>query len=104
MSKSSSKKRPKRKGERPIDAGIASEVAILQENGVHTTESCQGGPGHTFPEPTVRFLGDRSEGFRVAAICIQYGLRLVAVRRYWQMQFGELAGPFWEVTFYKPAS
>ena len=31
--------------------------------GIETFESCPGGPGHAYAEPTVRFYGDRSEGF-----------------------------------------
>jgi hypothetical protein len=44
-----------------LDPGIVDFVRVLQEAGVETTESCQGGEGHTYPEPTVRFNGDNSE-------------------------------------------
>lgn len=85
------------KGERPLDAGIREAVLILQQNGVETFESCEGGKGHPFPEPTVRFHGDGSEGFRALAIAQQHGL----LRRYYQIQNGEPTGPYWELTLVK---
>ena len=40
-----------------LDPGIAHIVWVLQEAGVETFESCQGGDGHAFDRPTVRFDG-----------------------------------------------
>lgn len=51
-------------GVRAIDKGIARQVRILWENGIETTESCEGGKGHSFPEATVRFRGGHGEGKR----------------------------------------
>jgi hypothetical protein len=85
-----------------IDVGIAKEVRILWENGVETTESCQGGQGHPFPEPTVRFAGDKSEGPRALGVALQNGLRVTALRRVWSIIDGEPVGPFWEMTFNHP--
>jgi hypothetical protein len=85
-------------GERPLDAGIREAVLILQQNGVETFESCEGGEGHPFPEPTVRFHGDGSEGFRALAVAQQHGLRVDQLRRYYQIQNGEPTGPYWELT------
>ena len=48
--------------EPPLDAGIRDIVLTLLANGVETFESCEGGRGHSFPEPTIRFEGDSSEG------------------------------------------
>lgn len=87
-------------GERPIDAGIAREVRVLWEHGIETFESCEGGPGHSFLEPTVRFHGGHSEGFRALAIALQHGLRAAELRRYWSIQDGEPCGPYWELTFH----
>ena len=52
---------------RPIDAGIRKEVDVLSRNGIETFESCEGGDGHAFFEPTIRFHGDQSEGFKALA-------------------------------------
>lgn len=67
---------------------------------METFESCEGGPGHSYAEPTVRFAGDPSEGFRAfAAVFGKYDLRVRSLRRAWQVEAGELAGPYWELTF-----
>lgn len=57
-----------------LDVGIRDIVRILINNGVETFESCEGGEGHAFFEPTVRFHGNQAEGFRVLAVALQHGL------------------------------
>lgn len=86
---------------RLIDPGICEEVRVLYENGIETTESCEGGPGHSFPEPTVRFRGDKAEGFRALGIALQNGLKVSELRRYWSIEGGEPVGPEWEMTFFR---
>jgi hypothetical protein len=85
-----------------VDAGIRREVTILSQNGIETFESCEGGPGHTFPEPTVRFCGSRAQGLRAVAIALEHGLSPSGLRRYYYLLDGELVGPDWEITFQKP--
>lgn len=87
-------------GCRALDAGIENAVRILHDNGVETFESCEGGPGHSFYDPTIRFHGSQAEGFRALGIAQQYGLRVAVLRRYWQIEDGEPHGPHWEMTFY----
>jgi hypothetical protein len=101
VSKVSRENRPlvKSNGVKGLDPGIAHEVKILRENGVETVESCQGGQGHPFPEPTVRFAGGKSEGPRALGIAMQYGLPVTALRRVWSIIDGEAVGPVWEMTF-----
>lgn len=89
-------------GVKKIDTDIAHEVRVLWENGVETTDSCQGGQGHPYPEPTVRFAGGQAEGFRALGIALQNGLRVTELRRIWAIQDGEPVGPQWEMTFYHP--
>ena len=91
-----------RRAERGIDPGIAREVQILRDGSVETVESCQGGQGHPFPEPTVRFAGGKSEGPRALGIALQNGLRVTALRRVWTIIDGEMVGPGWEMTFDHP--
>ena len=86
-------------GVRTIDPGIRREVQVLWENGIETTESCEGGVGHSFPEPTVRFRGDHAEGFKALSIALQNGLKVLELRRFWSIQDGEPCGPEWEMTF-----
>ena len=80
-------------------SGIAEAVAALRAANVETFESCDGSTGHSYPEPTVRFHGDRSEGYRALAVAIQSGLRVTALRRTWPILDCELTGPCWEMTF-----
>ena len=53
----------------------------------------------SMPEPTVRFHGEHSEGFRALAIALQRGLPVLDLRRYWAIIDGEPTGPYWELTF-----
>jgi hypothetical protein len=82
-----------------LDPGIAEAVKLLNKFGVETFESCQGGKGHCFPEPTVRFHGGKSEGLRALAITLQHGLNTSELRRYYTVIDGEPVGPYWEITF-----
>jgi hypothetical protein len=45
-----------------LDPGIRDVVAALDAEGIETFESCEGGDGHAFSEPTVRFHGEAGEG------------------------------------------
>jgi hypothetical protein len=82
-----------------LDRGIRRYVLIFRRAGIETIESCEGGAGHSFPEPTIRFAGNSGEGYRAASVAMTYGLPLLAVRRVWDFVDGELSGPWWEITF-----
>jgi hypothetical protein len=84
----------------PLDPGIRDAVLVLRENGVETFESCQGGPGHTYPVPTIRFYGGQADGFWALGIALQNGMRVSDLRRVWSVIDGEPVGPDWELTFY----
>lgn len=83
----------------PLDPGIYDAVVALQDSGVETFESCEGGPGHAYPEPTVRFHGDKAAGLRALAIALEKGLPVSELRRTWPVIEGEPTGPYWELTF-----
>lgn len=83
----------------PLDKGIAPYVTALRAAGIETFESCEGGKGHSYPEPTVRFHGDRSEGFKALAVAQQQTLPVASIRRIWPIIDGEPTGPWWEMTF-----
>jgi hypothetical protein len=88
-----------------LDPGIAPYVDVLDASGIETFESCEGSEGHGFLEPTVRFYGDNSEGFRALAVAVQRELPVAELRRYWQVsRAGEPEGPHWELTFRAAAS
>jgi len=83
----------------PLDAGIVNAVEALVAGGIETFESCEGGPGHAYPEPTVRFHGDYCEGWKALTVAIRAGLRVAAIRRTWPINNSEPTGPYWEMTF-----
>ncbi len=83
----------------PLDHGIEAAVEALRRAGVETFESCQGGRAHAYTEPTVRFHGDRAEGFRALAAAISAGLPVEDLRRVWPILDNEPTGPWWELTF-----
>ena len=83
----------------PLDAPIADTVRILRLGGIETFESCQGGEGHAYPEPTVRFHGQSGEGFRALAVAMEWGLPVSCLRRVWSMTDHEPTGPCWEIVF-----
>jgi|SRR5579864_4148120 len=83
----------------PLDRGISYAVKVLRDHGVETFESCEGGTGHAFLEPTVRFHGGRDAGFLALGYAIANGLPVQEIRRYWQVVDGEPVGPHWEMTF-----
>jgi hypothetical protein len=39
-------------------------IERLQDSGIETFESCEGGKGHAYPEPAVRFNGGPEAGWR----------------------------------------
>lgn len=82
-----------------LDPDIREFVDILDANGVETYESCQGGPGHSYPEPGVRFHGSNVAGFHAYAVAIEHGLPVWDLRRFWSVEHGELVGPSWQLTF-----
>ena len=86
-----------------LDPGIRRIVQILRENGIETYESCQGGPGHSYPEPVVRFSGEFGHGYMAMAVAIMYQLPIFALRRTWYITHGELIGPNWEMIFILPS-
>ncbi len=83
----------------PLDPGIAAAVLALRKHGVETFESCEGGPGHAYPEPTVRFHGHTLDGLRALAAAMKEGLPVAELRQVWPIQDGEPTGPWWEITF-----
>ena len=85
----------------PLDSGIHEAVEVLRRAGVETFESCEGGSGHAYPEPTVRFHGDQAEGFKALAAAMHGNLCVVELRRVWPLLDGEPTGPWWELTFTK---
>ena len=83
----------------PLDEGIQRYVEVLAGAGIETFESCEGGVGHAYPEPTIRFHGERGEGFRALAAAQEAELPVAELRRTWPVLDEEPTGPWWEMTF-----
>lgn len=83
----------------PLDRGIREAVLALRSAGVETFESCEGGPGHAYPEPTVRFHGDVAAGMGALAAAQRARLPVAELRRVWPVIDSEPTGPWWELTF-----
>lgn len=96
-----------------MDKKIKPMVIALQKYGFKTFESCQGGKGHAYTEPTVRFEGDEFDLIRAYEICEHLKLRPNEVRRvYWKVPLSNpdkytsdlekyiWDKPFNEITFY----
>ena len=81
-----------------LDKGIGQAVLALRAAGIETFKSCEGGVGHAFPEPTIRFHGHKSGGFKALAVALECGLRVSELRRVWPILDGEPTGPCWELT------
>lgn len=79
-------------GGMPLDAGIRRYVLILRAERIETIESCEGGNGHAFFAPTVRFHGAGSGGYRAFAVAMSYELPVYSLRRYYRVTDGQLAG------------
>jgi hypothetical protein len=86
----------------PLDPGIVEAVRVLRAGGIETFESCEGGDGHAYTEPTVRFHGDRAEGLRALAVALDACLPVDELRRTWPVIEGEPTGPWWELVFKSP--
>ena len=92
-------------GDEPqLDPGIAYAVNVLRSGGIRTIESCEGGEGHSFPQPIVIFEGPYVEGMRAAAIASTYRLPVAELRRTLRIREGRFAGPVWEMVFFEKLS
>src|ERR1035437_172045 len=86
-----------------LDRWISYAVLVLHKAGVRTYESCAGGRGHAFPEPTIRFEGTRRDAFRAAAVARDHGLPVYHLRQFWRLNEEGTERPAWELTFFPKA-
>jgi len=67
-----------------LDDIIRPAVKIMLEHGFYTFESCQGGEGHAFTEPTIRFEGTEFDLIIAYELCTHYKLNVSCVRRVYE--------------------
>ena len=82
-----------------LDPGIRRYVLALNEAGIETFESCEGGSGHAFTEPTIRFYGGIGEGYKAFGIAKDLGLPVYRLNLSYPVTDGLLTGPWWEMIF-----
>lgn len=88
---------------RQLDAGIRFPVRILHAAGFDTCQSCQGGVGHSYPDPTIDLVarGDDANGFGALDALRDYGLPVSTVAIVWNIQNGLPFEKLWRITFVK---
>lgn len=83
------------------DPGIAGWVNLLRFHGIETVQSCEGGEGHSYREPTIDFLGDPHEGHYVVSLALRVGtfdrLRPWRLSRTWHLSTGEPDELIWQL-------
>ena len=86
-----------------LDRGIRFAVRVLHAAGFETCQSCQGGKGHAYDEPTIDMVstGDDAEGFGALAALQSYGLPVNAVAIVWPVRNGLPYERLWRITFHK---
>ena len=86
-----------------MDAGIRFAVRVLHAAGIDTCQSCQGGAGHPYSEPTVEMVAgaDGAEGFAALAALSAYGLAVAEVAQIWHVKNGLPYEKLWRITFTK---
>lgn len=87
-----------------LDPDIRPFVEILRRERVETFESCQGGKGHSSPEPMVRFHGNAYEGYRAFTVAMNYGMPVKELNRHYDVVEGGLVGPYWKLIFKQKAA
>lgn len=83
----------------PLDSGIRYAVLVLRSGGVETFESCEGGPGHPYGDPAIRFYGTAWAGYHAFAVAMEHGLPVFRLGHVYDCLDGQLNGPWWELVF-----
>ena len=83
-----------------LDPEIEPIVRLLNQHGVLTLESCQGGPGHSYGYPTVLFDGERDTARQVRKLAREHGLR--PIRLHLKKILFYPIKPFWKLTLHHP--
>jgi hypothetical protein len=86
-----------------LDPGIRFAVRVLHAAGFDTCQSCQGGRGHSYDQPTVEMTAgsDDAQGFGAVAALQQYGLPIRDLSIIWPMRHGLPFEKNWRITFFK---
>ena len=86
-----------------LDAGIRFAVRVLHAAGFETCQSCQGGKGHSYAEPTVEMVATAHDarGFGALEALCDYGLPVSSIAITWPVCDGVPFEKNWRITFSK---
>ena len=87
-----------------MDPGIRFAVRVLHaKGGIETCQSCQGGPGHSYVQPSIDIIagGQDSTGFAALAALADYGINVDEILLVWNIQNGLPYEKLWRVTLVK---
>lgn len=87
-----------------LDPGIRFAVRVLHAaGGIETCQSCQGGKGHSYEQPTIDMLcgGRDAKGFLALAALVDYGLPVADIAIVWRVANGLPYEKLWRVTFFR---
>jgi hypothetical protein len=91
-----------KKPEFQLDAGIQGAVVLLCKAGVETVQSCEGGDGHSYAEPTVDFIGGNGAGLYALSVCVENNLPVKDLCKVWIVDENhQIADTLWRIIFYE---
>lgn len=91
-----------KKREFGLDAGIQGAVVLLCKAGVETVQSCEGGEGHSYPEPTVDFMGGKGAGLYALSVCVEHNLPVKELCKVWIVDDDRMITEIlWRIVFYE---
>lgn len=84
-----------------LDVGIRFAVRVLHAAGFETCQSCQGGEGHAYDDPTIEIVagGDDAVGFGALSALRGYGLPVSEIAIVWPVRNGLPYEKLWRITF-----
>lgn len=87
-----------------LDEGIRFPVRVLHAaGGIETCQSCQGGEGHAYHDPTIDVVAasDDAKGFRALDALVDYNIEVASVALVWPVSNGMPAEKLWRITLKK---
>jgi len=83
-----------------LDAGIRLAVRVIHAAGIDTCQSCQGGEGHAYDQPSIDLCasGHDARGFAVLSALTDYGLDVAELQLVWNVKNGLPYEQLWRVT------
>lgn len=82
-----------------LDKGIRFAVRVLHAKGFETCQSCQGGKGHCYNNPTIDLIssGDDSWGFAAISALQDYGIIVTDISLHWSVRNGFPYDRIWRI-------